>query len=107
MCSSRGRRAPAEELPLTPERSDVMNNWDHSLQALSAEMRRGPAARPAARAEMEERLTPLIRCVLRTGAGVPALVRWVRRTLPHLPSAGPEQTAPRMARLLCAELFRS
>jgi hypothetical protein len=84
-----------------------MNNWDQSLQDLSARMRRGQtSAQPTVRAEFEQRLTPLIRCVLRTGAGVPALVRWVRRTLPHLPPAEPEQTAPRMARLLCAELFR-
>jgi hypothetical protein len=83
-----------------------MNNWDQSLQALTAQMRRGQAVQPAARAELEERLTPLIRCVLRSGTGAPALVQWVRRTLPHLPAAEPEQTAPRMASLLCAELFR-
>jgi hypothetical protein len=83
-----------------------MENWDQSLQAVTARMRRGQAVQPAVRAELEERLAPLIRCVLRTGAGVPALVRWVQRTLPNLPSAEPEQTAPRMARLLCAELIR-
>ncbi len=84
-----------------------MNDWDQSLQDLTARVRRGQAVPPAARTELEERLTPLIRCVLRTGAGVPELVRWVRRTLPNLPPAEPEQTAPRMARLLCAELFRA
>jgi hypothetical protein len=83
-----------------------MSDWDQSLQELTTRVRRGQAVPPAARAELEERLTPLIRCVLRTGAGVPALVQWVRRTLPNLPPAEPEQTAPRMARLLCAELFR-
>jgi hypothetical protein len=84
-----------------------MNNRDHSWQTLAVQMRRNPAAVPSGmRTELEKRLTPLIRCVLRTGAGVPALVQWVQRTLPHLPSADVEQTAPRMARLLCAELFR-
>ena len=83
-----------------------MSNWDQSLQAVTAQMRRGQAVPPPVRAELEERLTPLIRCVLRSGTGAPALVQWVRRTLPHLPAAEPEQTAPRMARLLCAELFR-
>jgi len=86
-----------------------MNSWDHSIQALAGRMNpdsQGESGQPGMRAELEERLTPLIRCVLRTGAGVPALVQWVRRTLPHLPSASVEQTAPRMARLLCAELFR-
>jgi hypothetical protein len=84
-----------------------MNTWDHSFQTLAVRMRQAPAAVPTGmRAQLEERLTPLIRCVLRTGAGVPALVQWVQRTLPHLPSADAEQTAPRMARMLCAELFR-
>jgi hypothetical protein len=84
-----------------------MNNWDSSMHSSSAtRMPKGPSMQPSLRAELEERLTPLIRCVLRTGAGVPALVRWVQRTLPQLPAADAEQTAPRMARLLCAELMR-
>jgi hypothetical protein len=83
-----------------------MNNWDNSLQELANRMRRGQATPPNMRADLEERLTPLIKCVLRTGAGVPALVQWVQRTLPHMPSAAAEQTAPRMARLLSAELCR-
>jgi len=84
-----------------------MNTWDNSLQALAVQMRRDPAAVPAGmRAELAERLTPLIRCVLRTGTGVPALVHWVECTLPRLPSADAEQMAPQMARLLCAQLFR-
>jgi hypothetical protein len=84
-----------------------MNTWDNPLQALAVQMRRDPAAVPSGmRAELADRLTPLIRCVLRTGTGVPALVRWVERTLPRLPSAPTEQIAPQMARLLCAQLFR-
>jgi hypothetical protein len=83
-----------------------MNNWDNSLKTLAMRVRQGQAAPPGVRDDLEERLTPLIKCVLRTGTGVPALVQWVRRTLPQLPSASAEQTAPRMARLLCAELFR-
>ena len=67
-------------------------------------MQRGPAP-SGMRDEMEKRLTPLIKCVLRTGGGMPELVRWVRNTLPQLPAASHEQTAPRMARLLCAELL--
>jgi hypothetical protein len=82
-----------------------MNNWNHSLEALALRMQRGPAP-TGMRAEMEKRLTPLIKCVLRTGGGMPELVQWVRNTLPYLPTAPHEQTAPRMARLLCAELLR-
>lgn len=83
-----------------------MINWDNSLQALAVQVRRGQGASPGAQTDLAERLTPLIKCVLRTGAGVPELVQWVRRTLPQLPTAPADQTAARMARLLCAELFR-
>jgi hypothetical protein len=83
-----------------------MKNEDYSSQTLAVQVRRKSPAPPGVRAAVEERLTPLIRCVLRTGAGVPELVQWVRRTLPQLPSGNAESTAPRMARLLCAELFR-
>ena len=82
-----------------------MRNEHNSLQMLAVQVRRGPSAPSGVRAAVEERLTPLIRCVLRTGAGVPELVQWVRRTLPQLPSSNVELTAPRMAQLLCAELF--
>jgi hypothetical protein len=83
-----------------------MKYEDNSMQALAVQVRRKSPAPSSVRAAVEERLTPLIRCVLRTGAGVPELVQWVRRTLPQLPSGNADLTAPRMARLLCAELFR-
>jgi hypothetical protein len=56
------------------------------------------------RAQAEASLVPLIRCVLERGVGVPALVRWVQRTLPTLEDR--ERTAPALARHLCNSLVR-
>ena len=91
-----------------------MNTWDHSFQTLAVRMRQAPAAVPTGtRAQLEERLTPLIRCVLRTGRGNPRLVRWVQKTLPAVTGprpAGqpvdPDREAVPMARLLCAALLQ-
>jgi hypothetical protein len=61
---------------------------------------------------LEASLLPLIRCALRTGRGLPPLVRWLKAQLPspaspHRPGQplGPEWAAPSMARLLCATLL--
>ncbi len=58
-------------------------------------------------------LVPLVRCVLRTGCGLPELVQWVRRTLPQVTAdadrgrpVDPDRVAPPLARLLSATLRR-
>ena len=68
-------------------------------------------ARQPLRQELEERLVPLIRCAMRSGSGLPALVKWVRGRIADLTPAGaepldPRQAAPCFARLLCAGLVR-
>jgi hypothetical protein len=56
------------------------------------------------RQEVEARLTPLIRCAIERDVGAPALLRWVKQTLPQLGFA--ERNAPVMARRLCSSLIR-
>jgi hypothetical protein len=64
-------------------------------------------------AELEAKLTPLLRLVLRTGQGYPSLLQWVQSALPAVVSASrlggqvdPEWAAPYLARLLCSQLLR-
>jgi hypothetical protein len=55
------------------------------------------------RESIEASLVPMIRCALRSGAGLPPLVQWVRRHQPALPD--PLRAAPAMARQLCARIL--
>jgi hypothetical protein len=67
----------------------------------------GPG-RPA-RANLEARLLPLVRRAIRSRTGLPALVRWVHRSLPALSGGLPDnsdQTARGLTRLLCDVLLR-
>lgn len=65
------------------------------------------------REEMEAILAPSIRLALRTGRGEPALVNWVQRHRPWVaagspfdPEGKPERIAPRLARLLVAQMLQ-
>jgi hypothetical protein len=62
------------------------------------------------RAALEADLATMVRRVLRTGTGLPALVRWVRGAAPAVTGAAPspaeaERAAPVLARLLCRGLI--
>jgi hypothetical protein len=87
-----------------------MNAIPDSLQTLAARARQGDAAaRQEFSRELEAGLVPLVRCALRRGTGLPALVSWVRKNADRLPAAEPldtAQAAPRIARLLCAGLVQ-
>jgi hypothetical protein len=75
-----------------------------SLRQLAARLRDGDLLDPDHfEHELARRLLPLIRCAIRSGAGQPRLVRWVRR---HLPPHGDLEAAPGMARLLSARLVQ-
>ena len=84
-----------------------------ALQSLAARMGCGDAPPNRVRETLEASLLPLVRRALRSGAGIPQLVRWVQTTLPHT-EAGRDRTrpidlelaAPPLARLLCATLLR-
>jgi hypothetical protein len=84
-----------------------------SLQALADRMGCGGAPPNQVREKLEASLAPLVRRVLRTGAGLPHLVQWVQTTLPQVEAGGdrgrpvdPDRAAPALARLLCATLLR-
>jgi hypothetical protein len=81
-----------------------MQGFETLLRRLAG---RGPeesASPDGLRREVETSLTPLIRCALERGVGAPALVSWVRRTLPTMQSG--ERTASALARQLCSSLVR-
>lgn len=87
-----------------------MYSMSEDLQILTRRMGEGDVS---SRAELEAKLTPLLRLVLRTGQGYPSLVRWVRLTLAvEAPAAGfggqvdSEWAALHLARLLCLQLLQ-
>lgn len=87
-----------------------MHSMNEALQILARQMGEDTVS---SRAELEARLTPLLRLVLRTGQGYPSLLQWVRLTLalaaPPLRFGGrvdPEWAAPYLARLLCLQLLQ-
>ena len=90
-----------------------MTSFDNALQTLAERMGCAGAPPHHVREKLEANLVPLVRRVLRSGAGRPELVQWVRTTLPQI-TAGrdrtrpvdPDQAAPPLARLLCATLLR-
>jgi len=92
-----------------------MTSSDNVLQTLANRMGRAgaPTHRDRERETLEASLLPLVRRALRTGAGQPQLVQWVRTTLPQVMDGqdrtrpvDPDQAAPPLARLLCATLLR-
>jgi hypothetical protein len=87
---------------------------DFSDDALRLLAQRLVGTNPASRRDrLEEALVPMIRCVLRTGRGSPPLVQWVKRHLPAVAGAAPderpanpESAARPMARLLSGRLMQ-
>lgn len=87
-----------------------MNFTDEALRILAHRLGEDGAA---SREELEASVTPLLTGVLRTGAGRPSLVQFVRRHLRAIAPAShrnekvdPEWAAPRLARLLIAQFLR-
>ncbi len=91
-----------------------MNHIDDDLQLLARRIYGAYGEDVRDRVTLEADLVPMIRCAMRTGRGQPAIVAWVKRNLPALaPSStggqpvDPEWAAPRMARLMCAQMLRT
>lgn len=87
-----------------------MHSPSETLQFLAGQMGEDNVS---SRAELEARLVPLLCLILRTGQGHPALLHWVRLTLPvvaatlHLTGQiDPQAAAQPLARLLCLQLFQ-
>ena len=90
-----------------------MTSSDSALQTLADRMGRAGAPDHGDRETLEACLLPLVRRALRSGAGRPELVQWVRTTLPQVMDGrdrsrpvDPDQAAPPLARLLCATMMR-
>jgi hypothetical protein len=87
----------------------MMNN---TLESLADRASQGDStALHSLREELESDLVPLVRCALRRGAGLPALVNWVRGRFADLADT-PEplderQAAPVIARMLCAGVMKN
>ena len=91
-----------------------MNHTDDALQLLARRIYGAYGEDVRDRATLEADLVPMIRCAMRTGRGQPAIVDWVKRNLPTFVASGasgqpvdPEWAAPRMARLMCAQMLRN
>jgi hypothetical protein len=87
-----------------------MKLTDESLQILARQLGQENVS---SREELEARVAPLLRLVVRTGQGRPSLVKWVQRVLPQMAPAArmgrsvdPDWAAPRLARLLCSQLLQ-
>jgi len=78
---------------------------DEGFQALLNRVRDGEVDPGRARRRLEEDLTPLVRRVLRTGYGPPAVVRWVEQTrsrlAPTLAALNVDHASRYLGRLLC------
>lgn len=90
-----------------------MTSSNNALQMLADRMGCAGAPPHRVRETLEASLIPLVRRALRSGAGEPHLVQWVRTTLPQVMAGrdrsrpvDPDQAAPPLARLLCATLLR-
>jgi hypothetical protein len=90
-----------------------MNATDDAVQLLARQIYGRYGDGVTDRTTLEADLVPMIRCVMRTGRGQPAIVAWVKRNLPAVapssltdPPADPEWAAPRMARLLCSQMLQ-
>jgi hypothetical protein len=77
-----------------------------NLPALAERLRRGD---PDARRDLhdvEACVELLIRTALRSGAGLPLVVNWVRAHLPEVPDGdAPETAAPLLAQEFCDDLL--
>jgi hypothetical protein len=90
-----------------------MNFTDDALRMLARRIYGEDGVDNTSRERLEATLVPMIRCIMRTGRGAPALVQWVRRNLPAITPASmssqegdAECVAPHMARLLCSRLLQ-
>ena len=88
-----------------------MNFTDESLQLLARQLGENDVSN---RAELEARITPLLRLVMQTGQGRPSLVQWVQGTLSRMAPGSqsgrfvdPAWAAPRLAHLLCSQLLQT
>ena len=81
-----------------------MHGFETLLRRLAGQEPTAGASPEGLRRQVESSLTPLIRCALERGVGAPALVRWVKQTVPVL-GAG-ERTPAALARRLCTSLVR-
>jgi hypothetical protein len=88
--------------------SQIMNTNDNPLRNLVRRI----FGQDVSREKMEATLVTPIRCALRTGAGMPPLVQWVKQNLPAVVPAASwgwpvdiDWAAPRMARLLCTQML--
>jgi hypothetical protein len=80
-----------------------MNPNDDPLHSLALRLGVGNPDNPRnLRETLEASLVPMIRCAMRSGAGLPPLVQWVRR---HQPAVADLRAAPAMARQLCSRLL--
>jgi hypothetical protein len=91
-----------------------MNHTDDDLQLLARRIYGAYGEDVRDRATLEADLVPMIRCAMRTGRGQPAIVAWVKRNLPAFapsttggPPVDPNWAAPRMARLMCAQMLHT
>src|SRR5262245_13803561 len=62
-------------------------------------------ARPEMRARLEAALVPMVRQALRSGNGVPAVVRWVRGEVAAGGPTDPDLGARPLAKRLCAAVL--
>ena len=88
-----------------------MNATNDGLRKLFERMRGGVPPTGQQRAQLEANLTPLVRRVVRTGLGPPALVAWVDQVRSTMAASGvgtglsPEQESGYIGRLLCSTLI--
>lgn len=88
-----------------------MNFTNEALRILARQLGEESASSCA---ELEAKVTPLLRVIVQTGVGRPSLVQWVQH---HLPQVAPvahfghkvdaKWAAPRLARLLCSQLLET
>jgi hypothetical protein len=89
-----------------------MCNPNNALEMFAEQIGRGGESPIRIRERLEASLIPLVRRVLRTGAGMPQLVQWVLQTLPRVQGCEDrtwpmdlERAAGPLARLLCTKLL--
>jgi hypothetical protein len=88
----------------------IMRRADETLWGWAESMATA-VAWPGRREQLAANLEPMIRRALRSGAGLPGLVSWVRRQLPDAAGEGsesqpdPERTAPDLAWRLSATIL--
>jgi hypothetical protein len=80
-----------------------MNPVPNALEHLAFRMRCDDPHHPEGRSALQRYLLPMIRTILRTGRGAPALVRWVRRACEQVPQGTRNRFHPGADRGLAVE----